>query len=788
MTSVRLDDIWAKSGVGPGEAGQSLVAHTRTVLDRLVALHARQPTLPALCGDTRLWHRAAMACALHDLGKCAPGFQRMVRGGPRFEHRHEVISLGVLPRLFGDDGAQDRPWVAAGIVSHHRELRRLRQLYPPADMSMDIADGCEELKRALDRASIETMWMLATKHLLPLAVATGLLDQALVISPPDALDIEGWEAWYPQSVRRCLREVEAVAQEAVGLGPLALGCRFLRGLVLLSDHAGSAAEAFAELASLRSVAAITEVLVRASGLDALFEHQRAATNAGCRSILVAPTGSGKTEAALLWAASRRCQDRGAPPIFYVLPYQASLNAMRARLGRLFGDDAVVLQHSRAVQALYRQLLGRSYSPGDARRLAVRERALARLHVAAVRVLTPYQLLRGAYQLPGHAALWTDAAGGTFVLDEIHAYEATRLGMIVGLLGHLVHELGASALVMSATMPRVLREVLESTIGPVDEVRASGETFRRFARHRLRLFPADLTSPEALTEIVSAARQGLAVLVVATTVRRAQGVWKALRAPERLGPTSDVRLLHGRFCGRDRFAKEEDIAMAVATRIDAVRRRPIVLVATQVVEVSLDVDFDILFSDPAPIEALVQRFGRVNRRRRLEVADVVVMSSIPALSPVYSQWLVQRALEALSALDGSRVDEMAIQPLLDAVYEGEYGERWKTQVAASRDDFMRNVLESLAVFDSSPELADTFDEMFDGSEVLPASLEPAFEAMGERDPVLAPSLLVPVSAAQLGELRRTARLHVRRDGVAVAHAPYDAETGLELGGQVMSDGL
>jgi CRISPR-associated endonuclease/helicase Cas3 len=171
---------------------------------------------------------------------------------------------------------------------------------------------------------------------------------------------------------------------------------------------------------------------------------------------------------------------------------------------------------------------------------------------------------------------------------------------------------------------------------------------------------------------------------------------------------------------------------------------------------------------------------VNRRRRREAADVVVMTAVPAGSPVYSQWLVERALTALTVLDGSSVDEMAIQPLVDSIYDGAHGERWKQQVAAARDEFTRNVLDGLAVFDSSPELADTFDELFDGSEVLPLSLEPAFDAMGEREPVLAPSLLVPVTAGQFARMKREGRLHIRRDGIAVAKVPYDDETGLDLG--------
>jgi CRISPR-associated endonuclease/helicase Cas3 len=774
-----LEEVWAKSGHHPGEPGQPLVLHTRMVLACLADLRVRQPMLARLCREPRLWHRAALACALHDLGKCAPGFQRMLRDGPAFGHRHEVISLAILPYLIGRNAEDDLPWVAAGIVSHHRELRELRRLYPPGDPSMDLADGCETLREVLDRASVETMWTVATEHLLPAAREAGLLDGGRTENGFAAPDFDDWAAWLPENVRLCLTAVEFIAREAVGRGPRAIACRLVRGLVLLSDHAGSAGEVFARVPALESPAAMVEALSRVAATVDLYEHQREALRAGSRAVLIAPTGSGKTEAALIWAAGRRGPERGRSPIFYLLPYQASLNAMRARLGALFGDDRVVLQHSRAVQALYRQLLGRGYLPSHAQRLAVRERSLARLHVAPVRVLTPYQLLRGAYQLPGHPALWTDAAGGIFVVDEVHAYETTRLGMIIETLAHLSRDLEASVLVMSATLPSVLRQALDDAIGPLEEVRASMAMFREFSRHRLRIRAGDLVSDETLREVVEAAQRGLAVLVVATTVGRAQQIWKALRDPTRLGPSANVRLLHGRFCGRDRFAKEDQLRNAVATRLDSSRRQPIVLVATQVVEVSLDIDFDILFSDPAPLEALVQRFGRVNRRRRLASADVVVMTAVPRDSSVYPEPLVEQTLKTLGPLDGTRIDEADIQALIDGVYDGDIGKRWRKEVARAGDEFRRSVLDGLEVFDSSPELAHAFDELFDGSEVLPALLEEPFEEMNERQPLLAPSLLVPVTSGQLSWLGRQRRLRFRADGVAVADVPYDSETGLDV---------
>src|SRR5579884_3572771 len=101
------EQIWAKSSPSDEQPGQSLVAHTCEVLDRLVSLRARQPRLASTCDQPRLWHRAALACALHDLGKCAPGFQNMVQKGKRFEERHEVLSLALLPFLLRDDEFED---------------------------------------------------------------------------------------------------------------------------------------------------------------------------------------------------------------------------------------------------------------------------------------------------------------------------------------------------------------------------------------------------------------------------------------------------------------------------------------------------------------------------------------------------------------------------------------------------------------------------------------------------------------------------------------------------------
>lgn len=268
-----FENVWAKSPPEKSQTGQSLIAHTEAVLDRLQAVRSRQPNLHILCDHPRLWHWAGLACALHDLGKCAPRFQRMLRGGPRFGERHEVISLALLPALLAGTDPLDQPWVAAGIVSHHRELSRLRQDYDPGDRAMDLPDGCTRLVSDLDTETLRQMWEIAIQCLIPAAVRRGLLEPNWELKAgnfPHSVDSSSWAA---VNIRECLNAVEQLAKKATGTGKYALACRFLRGLVLLCDHAASADQAFLTNKALSDPSAMFAALFPEAAPENCYRHQ-----------------------------------------------------------------------------------------------------------------------------------------------------------------------------------------------------------------------------------------------------------------------------------------------------------------------------------------------------------------------------------------------------------------------------------------------------------------------------------------------------------------------------------
>jgi len=778
-------DLWAKSPQPGNAAGESLLDHTINVLKGLTRLKERCPDLADLAGMPRLWHRAALAIVIHDLGKVAPWFQARLRDDSQPHYgRHEVLSLAYVDAVVGDDPHGDRPWVAAAVASHHKDHSTIGEAYGSI-LDGDADDPLTAFAGLVGAEAWERGTALLFEAILPAVQTVFASPPPITSTPHDVFHDAPTAANAAAKIRAALDAWDCLCEDLSPFGPLSgqqLAARFLRGLILLADHAGSAGVSFKLFSEWKVPDWAREQFSPPKGRS-FYPHQEAASQLVGHALLVAPTGSGKTESAVLWAARQYAELEGSPPLFYMLPFKASMNAMQRRLARKFGDSHVTLQHSSALQALYYELLNREDRPRNAAAIAKRQHALGRLHAAPVRVLSPYQLLRAAYQLKGHEAVWTDAAGGLFVFDEIHAYQPDRLARILATLRFLIRDLKARVFVMTATLPSPVRHLLTEVVASLPVLHASTETFAEFHRHRLRLRDAELLDESVIQEIARRAKSGEAVLAVATTVGRAQQLRSRLQ--ERLGSGCRVELLHSRFHGRDRSNKEQALQGAVATSLSPAERQPLILVATQVVEVSLDVDFDVLFSDPAPLEALLQRFGRVNRGRRHAERDVIVMTQIPDRSPVYEKVLLDAAISQLRPHADELLDEAAVQTWLDGIYAGPIGQWLEQAVRRSLCDFERDVLAQVKPFDSHDELEGLFAKLFEGTEVLPRELLAEYRACLASEPIAAASLLVPISDRQLAHLfqqqriLRPAEVGLPLVGPLVADTPYNAETGLQL---------
>lgn len=766
-----LDDVWAKSPASGEARGETLAEHTWQVLQRLADLRRLRPTLDQALGQPELWSRLFWACLLHDLGKCAPGFQSKLRPDLRHtaaarawaQHRHEVFSLAFVDWVL-PEACEARAWVIAGIVSHHRDRDAIEQAYPP-----ESAPQLEEIIASIPSDVIGRIydWLCACAR--PWADALGMtIAPAAPATPRDAA-VSHVRDNGAAAILRALQDYARWSRRLDPCAPPTTAALILRGLITQSDHTASARAGAIRPARCDA----TTLRQKWAHITRYAAHQeRCAWTVGS-ALLVSPTGSGKTEAALLWACAQ-----GAPRLFYTLPYQASMNAMWRRLSSTFDPRDVQMQHGRGLLALYRLLMESEPDPAEALRQARWRRRLARLHHAPVQVFSPYQMLKAMFRLKGYEGMLADFHGAAFIFDEVHAYEPGRLAMIVEMARHLRARYDARFLVMSATFPSLIRDVLNDALGQPTIIQADAELYRAYCRHHLHVREGELFDEVNWRAVVAAARQGRSVLICVNTVARAQAAFQRMRAGL---PEAEVILLHGRFNMRDRSARERRIRQAVGAQ--SAQRRPVVLIATQVVEVSLDIDLDTIFTDPAPLEALVQRFGRVNRRRLIRPAAPVYVFAQPIVDQrPYAADLVEASLRLLRRQDDRPILEDCIADWLDAIYVGDIRERWLKMYRHARDEFLASCVATLRPFQSDDAIEETFYRAFDGVEVLPKSLEGEYADLRESHPVLAQELLVPIRYGQLVQIERAGRL-VRRAHPTLVDVPYrgaEDGVGLDLG--------
>lgn len=764
-----------------GAKPESLAQHTAYVLTRLADFIHLRPTLPQQIGQPRLWHCLYWAAFLHDFGKALPGFQAILRpnGDSRLKaqwrgQRHEVFSLAFLAWLDAGLSDEEKLLTAVAIISHHRDAEEIQELYSRAEqerLGEHLAQLPAEHVLGLYHWLTTSAWAWAEQ--LDLA-AVGVAPVTFTSQPQipfgecAVATIQHWLREYKKFFRQLQRQ-----QNAAVLVPLLT----LRGTLINADHSASAHAD--KLPTVRFMA--EDVLTsRQIARNRLHQHQIEAERVDGSALLIAPTSSGKTEAALLWGAAQTIHGGQPARLFYTLPYQASMNAMQQRLNETFGEQNVGLQHGRALLSLYQQLMNRDEAqPETAMRQAQWLKNLNQLNYPPVRVFSPYQMLKAMYRLKGYEAQLTDYHNALFIFDEIHAYEVKRLALILKTIEYLRRNYHARFFIMSATFPQLLRDWLIEALGPTAILEATPQTFAAFQRHTLRVLAGDLL--DNLDWVEADARAGKSVLVACNLVDNAQQVYDELS--ERLQDVvgMEVMLLHGRFNLRDRGIKERLVQTYTGARSD--QQKPVILVATQVVEVSLDIDLDTIYSEPAPLEALVQRFGRVNRARKKGLCPVHVFTQPQDGQHIYDERLIQRTLTILQREDGRPIAENAVGGWLDEIYMGDLAQDWQAVYNQTAHEFDEVVVGSLRPFASATnEFQERFHKLFDGTEVLPADLHNEYYDWVEAgQSIAAQQLLVSISWGRFHALRGKGQIRWDDDlKLPVATVPYTSERGLEFG--------
>ena len=559
-------------------------AHSATILGHLQEVTAAARVVTDVSGTHQLqalgldesWKQALsrsviLSAALHDIGKMNASFQQMLRGSDRRQPVfHEFVSWYLVTETLRDwlspamTSEIERLAVSCAVVGHHRRTESLGSGSP----SVEVLLGHPEAREVLT-------WIAESFQLShPPPTTNAICEPA-----------EPFEAW----CRSTRRRFQALSQDER---------RFVAAVkasIIGADVAGSALRATSD--SVQSV--ITRWLENVpgqSGLLSILEQrlgpgggrklrrfQVAVRDSKSRVTLVrAGCGSGKTLAAYAWAAARHPQRR----LFFCYPTTGT--ATEGYRGYLLPDycppDSILL-HSRAEVDVELMLgVGKDQDDSDDELRVSALRAWS-APIVACTVDTVLGLMENT-----RAGLyaWPSLANSSFVFDEIHSYDDRLFNALVAFL----HDLpGLPALLMTASLQEA--RLLQLRALGVAEIEGDREL-----EERPRYQRTSSSDPFELAK--SFVARDKKVLWVCNTVKSAR------ETAQKLG--RETKLYHSRYRYIDRLERHRDIMSA----FENWEGRGVAAVCTQVAEMSLDLSADLLVTELAPVSALIQRLGRLNR--------------------------------------------------------------------------------------------------------------------------------------------------------------------------------
>lgn len=319
-------------------------------------------------------------------------------------------------------------------------------------------------------------------------------------------------------------------------------------------------------------------------------------------IAIAPTGSGKTEAALLWALNQEYKK-----IIFLMPTMVTSNSLFERMSKFyFNQEICGLSHSGAETYFILTNENKNEVNNEIHFELLQNKAF----MPPVMIATVDQLLSTGFNV----GLWTHKEfallGSSVIFDEIHAYDTYTLALITETIKK-IKLLGGRVMLMSATMPSFLLHHF-CTVLKIDKPIIADEQMN-IARNHWQY--RDLTLDELDDEIIQHIESNKKIAIVVNDTETAKKTY--LKWRKKYG--DKVMCYHSQFIMLDRNKKEKILTDPQNNQIQ-------LLISTQAIEVSLDISFDIMISECAPLDSLIQRAGRCNRYGKNKDSKFIIFNS------------------------------------------------------------------------------------------------------------------------------------------------------------------
>lgn len=373
-------------------------------------------------------------------------------------------------------------------------------------------------------------------------------------------------------------------------------------------------------------------------------------------VVVASTGIGKTEAALFWLGN----DKG----IFTLPLKVSINAIYERLIHEINCDPkkTGLLHS-DMHAQYAKQAGDQ----DIDLVAMQHSQRLSLPLT---VTTLDQIIDFIGLYPGFEMKLATFSYSKIIIDEIQMYSPKLAAFIVLGLKYMT-DMGGKFLIMTATLPPIFVDALHNLEIPFTQNTEPFIKKNKDGQVMLRHYMA-MVEDELTIEHMIAHNLERKVLIIVNTVSKAQQLFEEFK--ER---GIDVSLLHSRFIASHRQEKEQAILKMGKKETQEVG----IWITTQLVEASVDIDFDILFTELSEATSLFQRMGRVYRNRDYteQVPNVYVFTGNPLPSgisendrrSVVDYTIFEKSKEVIRRYDYQAIDEKTKMEIIETIYNREF---------------------------------------------------------------------------------------------------------------------
>jgi len=403
-------------------------------------------------------------------------------------------------------------------------------------------------------------------------------------------------------------------------------------------------------------------------------------------VVIGSTGMGKSEAALLWSNSSKT--------FFTLPIRISINAIYDRIHNVIGYEDVGLLHSTALDYLQDNI---EKSEIEQSFECYQESVNLSKKITTC---TIDQIFKFVFKYKGYEREYATLAYSKVIIDEIQAYSPEIVAVILKGI-EMIFKAGGNFMIMTATLPGIYKEELEKMGVKFKYNKFLTET----NRHRIQIREEKIIDD---IEVIKEKGKTSSVLIIVNTINKAIELYKQMQDEE-------VNVLHSRFINEGRNRLEREIKEFSKSKKKGI------WITTQIVEASLDIDFDYLFTEMSTLDSLFQRLGRCYRSREYKNEECniyIYEKDISGIGYVYDKEIAKMSGEILRKFNGKILSEKEKVDMVEKLYSRENLKGTKFLKAFESG---MNVLNNIVDYDVSKSDAQKLLRNIENIKVIPKSI-------------------------------------------------------------------